>query len=115
MNAPKSFSHQFLVDEAQKTRYEQLELKAPTLSQAEQFYEKQTSSTSLAVMRLLICWSRIRGKACFSRWILSTSENARSFARFFDLEALTAWQETAADVTFYFRWMKRQGKATAPV
>lgn len=26
------------------------------------------------------------------------------FARFFDLEALTAWQETAADVTFYFRW-----------
>ena len=41
-----------LVDEAQKTRYEQLE--APTLSQAEQFYEKQTSSTSLAAMRLLI-------------------------------------------------------------
>ncbi|AKL32049.1 TPA: phage tail assembly protein [Klebsiella pneumoniae] len=43
-----------LVDEAQKTRYEQLELKAPTLSQAEQFYEKQASSTSLAAMRLLI-------------------------------------------------------------
>ncbi|HFQ7085434.1 TPA: phage tail assembly protein [Raoultella planticola ATCC 33531] len=43
-----------LVDEAQKTRYEQLELKAPTLNQAEQFYEKQASSTSLAAMRLLI-------------------------------------------------------------
>ncbi|EFH2872193.1 TPA: hypothetical protein ACP4WM_000191 [Escherichia coli] len=25
-------------------------------------------------------------------------------ARFFDLEALTVWQETAADITFYFRW-----------
>jgi hypothetical protein len=43
-----------LADEVQKTRYEQLELKAPTLSQAEQFYEKQASSTSLAAMRLLI-------------------------------------------------------------
>ena len=43
-----------LEDVAQKTRYEQLELKAPTLSQAEQFYEKQSSSTSLAAMRLLI-------------------------------------------------------------
>ncbi|MCE2001481.1 phage tail assembly protein [Enterobacter asburiae] len=43
-----------LMDEAQKTRYERLELKAPTLSQAEQFYEKQASSTSLAAMRLLI-------------------------------------------------------------
>ena len=26
------------------------------------------------------------------------------FCSVFDLEALTAWQETAADVTFYFRW-----------
>ncbi|MBQ5214418.1 phage tail assembly protein, partial [Klebsiella quasipneumoniae] len=43
-----------LEDAVQKTRYEQLELKAPTLSQAEQFYEKQASSTSLAAMRLLI-------------------------------------------------------------
>ncbi|XTZ39576.1 phage tail assembly protein [Salmonella enterica] len=43
-----------LTDEAKKTRYEQLELKAPTLSQAEQFYEKQASSSSLAAMRLLI-------------------------------------------------------------
>ena len=43
-----------LEDVAQKTSYTQLELKAPTLSQAEQFYEKQTSSTSLAAMRLLI-------------------------------------------------------------
>ena len=43
-----------LEDVAQKTRYEQLELKAPTLSQAEQFYEKQAASTSLAAMRLLI-------------------------------------------------------------
>ena len=43
-----------LEDTAQKTRYEQLELKAPTLSQAEQFYEKQAASTSLAAMRLLI-------------------------------------------------------------
>ena len=71
-----------LVDEAQKTRYEQLELKAPTLSQAEQFYEKQASSTSLAAMRLLISLV-IRGKVCFSRWILSTSENARSFCSVF--------------------------------
>ncbi|CBG89331.1 phage tail assembly protein [Citrobacter rodentium] len=43
-----------LEDQAQKTRYDSLELKAPTLSQAEQFYEKQTASTSLAAMRLLI-------------------------------------------------------------
>lgn len=43
-----------LEDVVQKTSYTQLELKAPTLSQAEQFYEKQTSSTSLAAMRLLI-------------------------------------------------------------
>ncbi|MCP1629617.1 hypothetical protein J2T25_002568 [Citrobacter amalonaticus] len=43
-----------LEDQAEKTRYEQLELKAPTLSQAEQFYEKQAASTSLAAMRLLI-------------------------------------------------------------
>ena len=43
-----------LEDAVQKTRYEQLELKAPTLSQAEQFYEKQASSTSLAALRLLI-------------------------------------------------------------
>ncbi|TQN55974.1 hypothetical protein FLW98_09665 [Raoultella planticola] len=25
-------------------------------------------------------------------------------AQFFDLAALTAWQELAAEVTFYFRW-----------
>ncbi|WP_073381743.1 phage tail assembly protein [Edwardsiella piscicida] len=43
-----------LEDAMQKTRYEQLELRAPTLSQAEQFYEKQAASTSLAAMRLLI-------------------------------------------------------------
>ncbi|MDE9618250.1 phage tail assembly protein [Citrobacter freundii] len=43
-----------LEDLTQKISYTQLELKAPTLSQAEQFYEKQTSSTSLAAMRLLI-------------------------------------------------------------
>lgn len=43
-----------LEDVTQKISYTQLELKAPTLSQAEQFYEKQTSSTSLAAMRLLI-------------------------------------------------------------
>ncbi|MGR6939447.1 phage tail assembly protein [Klebsiella aerogenes] len=43
-----------LVDEAQKTRYEQLELKAPTLSQVEQFYIKQESSSAIAAMRLLI-------------------------------------------------------------
>lgn len=43
-----------LEDLTQKISYTQLDLKAPTLSQAEQFYEKQTSSTSLAAMRLLI-------------------------------------------------------------
>lgn len=43
-----------LEDTTTKIRYEQLELKAPTLSQAEQFYAKQTASTSLAAMRLLI-------------------------------------------------------------
>ena len=43
-----------LEDTAQKIRYEQLELKAPTLSQVEQFYEKQDSSTSISAMRLLI-------------------------------------------------------------
>ena len=37
-----------LDDAAEKTTYTQLELKAPTLSQAEQFYEKQAASTSLA-------------------------------------------------------------------
>ncbi|TDQ26731.1 hypothetical protein EDF75_0782 [Raoultella sp. BIGb0149] len=43
-----------LEDIVQKSRYDQLELKAPTLSQVEQFYEKQESSTSIAAMRLLI-------------------------------------------------------------
>lgn len=43
-----------LKDESLKTSYESLELKAPALSQAEQFYEKQGSSSSLAAMRLLI-------------------------------------------------------------
>ncbi|XTZ40073.1 phage tail assembly protein [Salmonella enterica] len=43
-----------LEDPAQKMRYDTLELRAPTLSQAEQFYEKQAASTSLAAMRLLI-------------------------------------------------------------
>ncbi|EDQ9400014.1 phage tail assembly protein [Salmonella enterica] len=43
-----------LEDTVKKTTYTELELKAPTLSQAEQFYEKQAASTSLAAMRLLI-------------------------------------------------------------
>ena len=43
-----------LEDAAQKTRYEQLELKAPTLSQVDKFYEKQESSSAIAAMRLLI-------------------------------------------------------------
>ncbi|HED1838408.1 TPA: phage tail assembly protein [Citrobacter freundii] len=43
-----------LEDTGKKTTYTELELKAPTLSQAEQFYEKQAASTSLAAMRLLI-------------------------------------------------------------
>ncbi|MEZ2433977.1 phage tail assembly protein [Raoultella planticola] len=43
-----------LEDAAQKIRYEQLELKAPTLTQVEKFYEKQESSSSIAAMRLLI-------------------------------------------------------------
>lgn len=43
-----------LEDTVQKITYTELELKAPTLSQAEKFYEKQASSTSLAAMRLLI-------------------------------------------------------------
>ena len=43
-----------LEDTTKKTTYPELELKAPTLSQAEQFYEKQAASTSLAAMRLLI-------------------------------------------------------------
>lgn len=41
-------------DEKQKIRYESLTLRAPTLSQAEQFYEKQAAKSSLAGMRLLI-------------------------------------------------------------
>ena len=43
-----------LEDTTKKMTYPELELKAPTLSQAEQFYEKQAASTSLAAMRLLI-------------------------------------------------------------
>lgn len=43
-----------LKDEALKTEYPVLILKAPVLVQAEQFYEKQASSSSLAAMRLLI-------------------------------------------------------------
>lgn len=43
-----------LEDSTKKMTYPELELKAPTLSQAEQFYEKQAASTSLAAMRLLI-------------------------------------------------------------
>lgn len=41
-------------DKEQKTSYEKLELKAPNLRQAEQFYEKQQALNSLAAMRLLI-------------------------------------------------------------
>jgi hypothetical protein len=41
-------------DKAQNIRYESLTLRAPTLSQAEQFYEKQAAKSSLAAMRLLI-------------------------------------------------------------
>lgn len=43
-----------LEDTTKKITYPELELKAPTLSQAEQFYEKQAASTPLAAMRLLI-------------------------------------------------------------
>ena len=43
-----------LEDTTKKMTYPELELKAPTLSQAEQFYEKQASTSSLAAMRLLI-------------------------------------------------------------
>ena len=43
-----------LEDTTKKMTYPELELKAPTLSQAEQLYEKQAASTSLAAMRLLI-------------------------------------------------------------
>ena len=63
-----------LDDAAEKTTYTQLELKAPTLSQAEQFYEKQAASTSLAAMRL---------KAYCSRWIFSTSVSVRSICSVF--------------------------------
>ncbi|GJL37772.1 hypothetical protein TUM17576_45920 [Enterobacter hormaechei] len=41
-------------DKKQNIRYESLSLRAPTLSQAEQFYEKQAEKSSLAAMRLLI-------------------------------------------------------------
>lgn len=41
-------------DKAQNIRYESLTLRAPTLSQAEQFYEKQAAKSSLSAMRLLI-------------------------------------------------------------
>lgn len=41
-------------DKTQNIRYESLTLRAPTLSQAEQFYEKQAAKSSLAAMRLLI-------------------------------------------------------------
>lgn len=41
-------------DKVQNIRYESLTLRAPTLSQAEQFYEKQAAKSSLAAMRLLI-------------------------------------------------------------
>lgn len=34
-------------------------------------------------------------------WIFA---NVRSICSVFELEALTAWQEVAADVTFYFGW-----------
>lgn len=45
-------------DKAQNIRYESLTLRAPTLSQAEQFYEKQSAAkSSLAAMRLLISLS----------------------------------------------------------
>lgn len=45
-------------DKKQNILYESLTLRAPTLSQAEQFYEKQSSAkSSLAAMRLLISLS----------------------------------------------------------
>ncbi|WP_252120454.1 phage tail assembly protein [Symbiopectobacterium purcellii] len=43
-----------LDDKTQKTAWEQIELREPALLEVEQFYDKQTKSSSLAAMRLLI-------------------------------------------------------------
>ncbi|QBH55935.1 hypothetical protein C3E96_000085 [Klebsiella pneumoniae] len=52
----------------------------------------------------LFLWYLAPAKACCSRWTLSTSASARFICSVFDTAALTAWQELAAEVTFYFRW-----------
>lgn len=41
-------------DKDLKTTYEMLNLQAPTLSQAEQFFQKQSAENALSAMRLLI-------------------------------------------------------------
>lgn len=43
-----------LEDRAQKTAWEQIELREPALLEVEQFYDKQAKSSSLPAMRLLI-------------------------------------------------------------
>ncbi|VTN05538.1 Uncharacterised protein [Raoultella ornithinolytica] len=94
-----------LEDTAQKIRYEQLELKAPTLTQVEKFYEKQESSTSIAAMRLLIALvTDTRESVLAPMDYVDFCKCKEYLLGFFELEALTAWQEVAADVTFYFGW-----------
>ncbi|VTN15517.1 Uncharacterised protein [Raoultella terrigena] len=72
-----------LEDAAQKIRYEQLELKAPTLTQVEKFYEKQESSTSIAAMRLLIALVQTPEKAYWHRWTMWIFANVRSICSVF--------------------------------
>jgi hypothetical protein len=55
-------------------------------------------------MRLLIALVTDTRKAYWHRWIMWIFANVRSICSVFELEALTAWQEVAADVTFYFGW-----------
>lgn len=43
-----------LEDKAQKTAWEQIELREPALLEVEQFYDKEAKSSPLAAMRLLI-------------------------------------------------------------
>ena len=72
-----------LDDAAEKTTYTQLELKAPTLSQAEQFYRNRLRQRRSRRCACLLRWFPVRVKACCSRWIFSTSVSVRSICSVF--------------------------------
>lgn len=73
-----------LDDAAEKTTYTQLELKAPTLSQAgSSFMRNRLRQRRSRRCACLLRWFPVRVKACCSRWIFSTSVSVRSICSVF--------------------------------